>query len=112
MTLLPSWLWHPLGQCAGAHAEYVRCRSYNFWSGIASDLGEITLLTGVAAYLYKHNCHRHRCPRLSWQEDAEGHPVCKVHHEDHPARGWFRWDRSHTRHASNRRAVRSRTSRR
>jgi hypothetical protein len=99
----PEWIWHPLGQCAGAHAEVVRCKSYNLHSGI---LGQIVLLGGVGSaigvFWHKHNCHEHRCLRLSWHNDAEGHPVCKVHHPEHPAKGWFRSDRKHPRHAINR----------
>lgn len=35
----------------------------------------------------RHNCHVHRCWRVSWHVGPDGHPVCKVHHPDHPARG-------------------------
>lgn len=96
---VPSWYWlaHPL-EGAG----------YQFWSGIGSDFGELTIATAVLAGLgtfwHKHNCHEHGCLRLSWHPDADGHPVCKVHHEDHPARGWFRSDKSHPRHRRNRSA--------
>jgi hypothetical protein len=58
---------------------------YQFWSGIGSDVGELAIITGVAAFLYKHNCHVRGCPRLSWHPDpGTGHPVCKKHHPDHP----------------------------
>ena len=96
----PEFLWHPLGQCAGTHAEIIRCRSYNFWSGSFSDVGEITLVAGAIGLYYKANCHEHRCLRLSWHKDADSHPVCKVHSKDHPSRGWFRTDRQHPRHAT------------
>lgn len=75
---------------------------YQFWSGIGSDFSEVTLLIGVLVFYVKHNCHEHRCLRLSWHPDSEGHPVCKRHHPDHPSRGWLRTDRSHPRHAANR----------
>lgn len=105
ISIFPAWFWHPLGQCVGSHTEYIRCRSYNFWSGIGSDIGEITVATsviaGIVTFWIKHNCHIHRCPRLSWHPDKEGHPICKVHHEDHPAMSWFRSDKNHPRHSRN-----------
>jgi hypothetical protein len=46
--------------------------------------------SGITAFWIKHNCHEHRCWRLSWHPDAEGHPICKVHHDEHPSRGlWW-----------------------
>ena len=67
---------------------------YAFWSGFGSDLGEVTLVglvaTGIGTFWHKHNCHEHRCLRLSWHPDENGHPVCKKHHKDHPSRGlWW-----------------------
>jgi hypothetical protein len=58
---------------------------YNFVSG---PLADITLLTAFAGWLllfwHKHNCHVHRCPRLSWHpHPVHGHPVCKRHHPDY-----------------------------
>lgn len=76
---------------------------YQFFSGVGSSISEwVVLLIALITYAYHHNCHEHRCLRLTWHPDTEGHPVCKVHSRDHPARGWFRWDRSHPRHAVNR----------
>jgi hypothetical protein len=87
LTILPSWLWHPLGQCAGAHAEYIRCRSYNFWSGIGSDLGELTLITGLLLALWrthKHlECHVEapkNCHRWGHLVPGTGHRACRAHH--------------------------------
>jgi hypothetical protein len=83
----PEWLWHPLGQCAGTHAEVVRCRSYNAHSGI---FGQIAILGSVVAgflatyRLYrKHTeCHVEGCSK-------RGHPVhgtpYRACHEHHPA---------------------------
>jgi hypothetical protein len=71
---------------------------YQFWSGIA---GSFLMSTGIFVFVTKHNCHQHRCLRLSWHPDAEGHPVCKKHHEDHPSKGWFRSDKTHPRHSKN-----------
>ena len=58
---------------------------YNFVSG---PLADITLLTAfVGSFLlfwHRHNCHVHRCLRLSWHpHPVHGHPVCKRHHPDY-----------------------------
>ena len=57
---------------------------YNFVSG---PLADITLATGFIGWLllfwHNHNCHIHRCWRLSWHpHPVHGHPVCKKHHPD------------------------------
>jgi hypothetical protein len=57
---------------------------YNFVSG---PLADITLATAFASWLYlflrSHNCHVHRCWRLSWHpHPGHGHPVCRRHHPD------------------------------
>jgi hypothetical protein len=46
-VLGPVWLYHPLGNCTGTHAERTRCLSYNFWSGIGSDLAYIATIGGL-----------------------------------------------------------------
>jgi hypothetical protein len=56
---------------------------YQFWSGIGSDVGELTLLTAFVLWLRQRNCHVYRCWRLSWHpHPGHGHPVCKHHHPD------------------------------
>jgi hypothetical protein len=90
----PDWLWHPLGQCTPASSnahiaahEIVRCKSYNLWSGIVSDIGEITLVTAALTLIFTmfraHNCSV-SSPRFCWRF---GHPVvgtsfkaCTKHH--------------------------------
>lgn len=68
--------------------------------------GATAILSGVIVFWHKHNCHEHRCLRISWKEDKDGFMKCKVHHPDHPAKSWFRSDRSHSRHAVNRKTSR------
>ena len=54
---------------------------YQFWSGIGSDIGELTLLTAFAIFIRQRNCHVHRCWRLAWHpHPVHGHPVCRKHH--------------------------------
>lgn len=65
-------------------------QGYAIFSGVG---GDTAILGAIGVFWVKHNCHEYRCWRLSWHPDATGHPVCKVHHGDHPARGWFRHHR-------------------
>ena len=61
----PDWFWNNNG-------------NYNFISG---PLPDITLLTGLAIWLRRHNCHVHGCWRLQWHpHPVHGHPVCRKHH--------------------------------
>lgn len=69
------WLWHPL---AGP--------GYQFWSGIASDLGEVTLIAGALALLKHLNCDSPRCWRYGPHRTADGqHKLCRHHHPDLPS---------------------------
>lgn len=74
---IPDDYWHPLRNGVG----------YNFWSGIGSDVGELTLATSVVFAIVmayrRHNCHVQRCWRLQWHVHPDhGHPVCKRHHPE------------------------------
>ena len=79
-----AWTWengpHKPGQGTG----------YAFVSGIGSDLGEVTLLTGLIVLYRKINCNIKGCWRIQWREyvDADGHPHhwCRKHHPDSPLR--------------------------
>jgi len=80
------WLVHPLGACTGNAYAVVRCKGYNFWSGIGSDLGEVTLITAVLATYWHHTCHVSRCWRLG--RFAHGHlKLCAHHHPLVPSNG-------------------------
>lgn len=66
------WFWHPL---AGP--------GYQFWSGAASDIGEITLIGAVFAW-YKHNqCEQEKCWRFGHKHPDHGRPVCRPHYSSH-----------------------------
>lgn len=94
-TQLPAWFWHPLGDCDGAKDVVRDCMGYNSWSGIFSDIGEVTLIVGlvtgaVAArrFLHKHfECHEETCHRLGvhpvhgtpYRTCWRHHPVLAVH---------------------------------
>jgi hypothetical protein len=60
-----------------------------FWGGIASDLGEVTLVGGLVAVYRKHNCHTRWCFRLGHHDltdEASGvtYRLCRRHHPRHP----------------------------
>lgn len=86
------YFWHPLNEGAGSTCSatnHTGC-GYSLWSGIAgSFVASIPAwLCAFALYLVHHNCHRHRCLRLSWHpHPSDGHPVCKRHHPHHPRGG-------------------------
>jgi hypothetical protein len=72
-------IWHPLH-----HA------GYQFWSGIGSDLGELTLITTMVALfatVYRHlECHKTGCHRLG--RFQHGHwRLCRIHHPHIPTSG-------------------------
>lgn len=56
---------------------------YGWWSGFASDLGEITLLGGAWLLYRKHNCATPGCWRIGKHPTADGTFIlCKHHHPD------------------------------
>jgi len=78
---------HPLGLCVGTPTQILLCKGYNLWSGIVSDVGEVTLITALIATLvtlYKrHNCAVPRCPNLShkkYEIKEIKEYTCKKHH--------------------------------
>jgi hypothetical protein len=92
--LLASWLWHPLAEGHGSTCSAVDHSGcgYSFWSGVAGDIAELTILTALLASLLawwrKHNCHVQGCWRLSWHpHPGHGHPVCRKHHPYGQGRG-------------------------
>lgn len=58
--------------------------AYAFWSGIGSDIGELTIIGGLIAIYRKHNCHARGCWRVG-RLQVEGTPyvVCHRHHPTH-----------------------------
>jgi hypothetical protein len=96
----PEWLGHPLGQCpAGTHAEFIRCRSYNFWSGIGSDIGELTIVGGMVTLVlmawHYINCNSPGCYRISKHhyidKDGKRHALCHAHDVDDHPKGLHWW---------------------
>lgn len=88
------WLLEHLSQASGTSSS--ASRSYNFWSGFGSDIGEIALIGGLITVVRGHNCHQKGCWRLGIHTTARGHKLCKKHiaipnddlnvhpiHEDH-----------------------------
>jgi hypothetical protein len=62
------WIWHPL---VGP--------GYQFWSGVASDFGEVTLLGAVIVAYRRINCHSKGCWRVGRHRMVDGKYVLCSH---------------------------------
>jgi hypothetical protein len=83
----PEWFWHPLGQCAGTHAELIRCQSYNWHSGLEGNLlavlALLPLVFAAVAALRKMNrhleCHEAGCKKHGLVVLPSGVRCCHEH---------------------------------
>jgi hypothetical protein len=81
-------LFHPLGNCTGTPAERSRCLSYNFWSGIGSDLAYIATIGGAVLVAWRayrhwrksHECHEEKCKLIGTFQLPSGARACFLHH--------------------------------
>lgn len=87
--VIPAWLWHPLGVCAGAPTQVRDCKGYNLWSGIAgSCVTGSGIWTGAITMWWHRTCHAPGCLRLARHPTADStHVLCGRHHPDIPAGG-------------------------
>jgi hypothetical protein len=61
----------------------LRYWGYQFWSGIGSDISEITLVGIALAAFRRINCHSPWCWRIGHHPTADGHfKLCRRHHPD------------------------------
>lgn len=67
---------------------------YQFWSGIGSDFGQITLITGLIAaavgWYFHHQCHveaPNNCKRLGHRVPGTAHFACREHHPHGAVKG-------------------------
>lgn len=75
-AIIAHWIFQPL------HGN-----GYQLWSGIGSDVSEITILAGALALLKHLNCDAPRCPRYGPHRTSDGqHKLCRRHHPDLPTR--------------------------
>ncbi len=87
-VLGPELLYHPLGNCPGDRAEHTRCLSYDFWSGIGSDLAYIATIGGAILVGWRtyrhwrrlHECHEERCKLIGVFHLPSGARACYIHH--------------------------------
>jgi hypothetical protein len=79
------WLWHPLGECVGTPAAVVRCRSYNWWSGLSgSDITvPFSTIFAVTVWYLHHQCEEPGCLRMGHPHNEHGRPVCRSHYLTH-----------------------------
>lgn len=70
------WL-HFFGLDNGSNLPYL------FWSGVGSDIGEVTILGAVISMYWKHTCNAKGCYRIG-RHPVKGtaHVVCRKHHPD------------------------------
>lgn len=57
---------------------------YGWWSGFASDIGEVTLVTGGVLALRHINCHESGCWRRGHVVPESGVRACHKHHPTNP----------------------------
>ena len=71
------WLSHFLG------LDNLSGPYYGFWSGVGSDLAEVTLVGAMLTLVRKYNCHVKWCWRVG-RHPVEGttYTVCRRHHPE------------------------------
>jgi hypothetical protein len=57
-----------------------RGNGYQWWSGIGSDFGEVTIVAAILATLRHRNCHEKGCWRLGHPHPEHGFPTCRRHY--------------------------------
>jgi hypothetical protein len=72
--------WHALQHWLGT--DNASGRAYLAWSGFGSDISELLLIGGLAAFARRHNCEVRGCWRLGRHTTAAQHHVCRRHHPD------------------------------
>jgi len=60
--------------------------NYNFFSGVGSDISELTLVGALIGGWRKTNCHQPGCWRIG-RHHVDGTPWCDHHHQDARAKG-------------------------
>jgi hypothetical protein len=80
MSALAWWFLHLTGADNGSGPWYL------FWSGAGANLGELTIVIGLASLYLRHNCHVKGCWRIGRHPvEGTGYVVCRRHHpEDAP----------------------------
>jgi hypothetical protein len=74
---LLGWLAHLMG------LDNLSGPFYGFWSGIGSDLGEVTIIGAALSIWWKHECHVKGCHRMGRHPVAgTPHVVCRRHHPE------------------------------
>lgn len=71
------WLLHLVG------IDDPAGRWYLLWSGLASDLSELTLLGALIGLYWRHACHVRGCWRIGRHPvEGTGFTVCRRHHPE------------------------------
>ena len=88
MIIADGYLLHPYGLCIGTPHQQMLCKGYNSYSGILSDIGEVTLITAIVLTAWrayklfrKHTeCHVDGC--TSHGHIVHGTPYRACHDHD------------------------------
>jgi len=56
---------------------------YNFWSGIGSDFGEVTLIVALITWYVHNQCHVDKCHKIG-RHPFKYYKLCKKHHPGVP----------------------------
>lgn len=89
MIIFWHWFAHATGSDAGL--PYGTFSIYNFVSGFGSDLGEVTLVAAIIAFIRARNCHKRWCWRFGHHELLDPvtgvtYKLCRKHHPGHLGR--------------------------
>lgn len=80
-----------IGFLGGGVLHPLHGNGYQLWSGIASDIGEVSIfaaLLTIGWHAWRHvNCAAPKCPRVGKHVTADGHHrLCRLHFPDVPDR--------------------------
>jgi hypothetical protein len=81
------WQWciHFMGVDQGL--KYGTWNFYNFWSGFASDIGQVAIVGGLLQVYKRHNCHITKCWRIGkFKVIGTPYLVCIIHRPEMEAR--------------------------
>jgi hypothetical protein len=56
---------------------------YQFWSGIGSDIGEITLISAAITWYFHNQCHVEGCRKIG-KHPFKQYKLCSKHHPSTP----------------------------
>lgn len=78
-------MWHWFQHAFSTYIIHpLRGDGYQWWSGVGSDLGELTLVVAILGTYKHHACHEKGCWRLGHRHPEHGLPTCHRHYHRTP----------------------------